>query len=390
MWQERVRKSPKSSIGIFALASFLHDIGSDMVFSVWPIFVTQALGANMTVLGLVDGLGEAMVSLSQAVSGYLSDRFRKRKIFVWLGYLFGGISRLGYALSPTWQWLIPFRILDRSGKVRSAPRDAIVSDLSSTRDRGSNFGLLRAMDNLGAVVGILIPIFFLGSLGYRNLFFFAAIPSFIAVILLIIFVKETQSSEAKIFKGIRFADFDFNLKLFTALSAIFALGSFSYSFLLVFARQNGFQVTQVPLMYLLFTIVATIFSLPFGKLSDKIGRKKVLYLSFIFWALLGTLFLFVRNFFGIVAGFIFYGLHKAAADPVQKTLVAELAPRDYVASTLGGFQMIVGLVAFPGSLIAGLLWDRLGMAAPFYFSLILTITALTMLLFVKEKTYKSY
>src|SRR3989344_605705 len=112
-------------IGVLSLASFLHDVGSDMVFSVWPLFVTQVLGANMAVLGLIDGVGDAVVSLSGAAGGYLSDKLRKRKIFVWTGYLFGGIARIGYALSPSWQWLIPFRLLDRSGKIRSAPRDAI-------------------------------------------------------------------------------------------------------------------------------------------------------------------------------------------------------------------------------------------------------------------------
>lgn len=379
-------KSANNKVKIFAIASFLHDMGSDIVFSIWPIYLTQVMGVNMAILGFIDGLGEAIVSISQAVSGYISDRIRKRKLFVWLGYLFGGVARIGYSLASTWVWLIPFRVLDRSGKIRGSPRDAIISDLSAKESRGRNFGLLQAMDNLGAVVGILIAIFFLGAVGYKNLFLFAAIPSFLAVVMLLVFIKEDKPVVSKIYHGIRFADFSHNLRVYTILSAIFALGSFSYSFLLVFAKQSGLQVGFIPVMYLLFTVVASLFSLPFGKLSDRLGRKKVLLISFILWALVCAFFIYMRNYLGIIAGFILYGLHKAAIEPVQKAYVAELAAKEYLAGSIGGFQMIVGLVTLPGSLIAGLLWDRFGMSAPFYFSLILTFIAINLLFFIKENS----
>src|SRR4030043_1687486 len=118
----------RKTVRIFAAASFLNDMGSDIIYPIWPLFVTQVLKANMIVLGFLDGLGEALVSISQALSGYISDRIRKRKVFVWLGYLFGASSRIGYALSKTWQHVIPFRILDRAGKVRSAPSDVLTAD----------------------------------------------------------------------------------------------------------------------------------------------------------------------------------------------------------------------------------------------------------------------
>jgi MFS family permease len=145
----------------FALASFLNDFGSDMVYPIWPLFVTSILKADMAVLGFIDGLGDAVVSISQAISGYLADRLRRRKIFVWTGYLFGSASRIGYAFSTVWGYLIPFRILDRAGKMRGAPRDAIIADISTDENRGKNFGLLRAMDNLGAVCGIIVCVWFL-------------------------------------------------------------------------------------------------------------------------------------------------------------------------------------------------------------------------------------
>jgi len=149
----------KKTIHTFALASFFNDLGSDIIYPIWPLFVTTILKANMTALGFLDGLGEALVSISQAASGYFSDRIKKRKVFIWTGYLLGACSRLGYSLSTVWQHLIPFRIMDRSGKIRSAPRDALVADLSTEKNRGKNFGILRTMDHLGAVCGILICIF---------------------------------------------------------------------------------------------------------------------------------------------------------------------------------------------------------------------------------------
>jgi len=375
----------KKTVWIFAIASFLHDAGSDIVFSVWPLFLTEVLGANMEVLGFIDGLGEAVVSISQAVAGYISDRIRKRKIFVWLGYLLGGLARIGYAISPTWQSIVPFRVLDRSGKIRSSPRDAIISDVSLRETRGGNFGLLQAMDNLGAIVGIMIAIFLIPIFGYRKMFFLAAIPSVLAVLLIVFFIKKERPSDKKIYKGIRLKDLSKNLKLFFFLSAVFGLGSFTYSFLLIFAKRFGFTLTQIPLLYLLFTVTAAIVSVPFGKLSDKIGRKNLLFLALFFWALVPVLFIFFKSFLGIALAFLFYGLHEGAIDPSQKALVAELAPKEYVASTLGGFQMVIGLFSLPASLLAGILWDKIGIATPFYFSLFLTIIAAFLLIFVKEK-----
>jgi MFS family permease len=375
----------RRTIRIFAAASFLNDLGSDIIYPIWPLFITSVLHANMAVLGLIDGLGDAIVSISQAASGYFSDKIRKRKVFIWTGYFFGSISRIGYALSTIWQHVIPFRILDRAGKIRGAPRDAIIADISTKENRGRNFGLLRTMDNLGAVCGILICIFFVELLGYRTLFMLAAIPSAIGALLIFFIIKERKAEQLKIFKGLSFKDLDNNFLLFLMLSAIFALGTFSYSFLLIYAKQFGFAVTFVPVLYLIFTAAASIFSLPFGRLSDKIGRKKVLMLAFLLWGLVCLNFILWQSYFSIILAFILYGAHKAAFDTVQKTFVAELAPPQYKASTLGGFQMVVGLCALPASVIAGMLWEKVSLSMPFYFSLAVTIISSLMLLVVREK-----
>jgi MFS family permease len=373
----------RRAIRTFAAASFLNDMGSDIIYPVWPLFVTQVLKANMAALGFLDGLGEAIVSLSQAVAGYSSDRIRKRKVFVWIGYLCGAASRFGYAASSVWAHLIPFRILDRAGKIRSAPRDAIIADVSTDANRGRHFGLLRAMDNFGAVAGILISIALFNVLGFRLLFALAAIPSIVGAALILRNIKEPREPRSRAFKGFSLRDVDRNLALYTALNGVFALGAFTYSFLLIDAKAAGFKTGFIPVLYLVFSASAALLSYPFGRLSDRIGRKPVLFMAFGAWAAVCVGVILTDRLAAVASLFLLFGVHKAALEPVQKTIAAELAPQPYRASVLGGFQLVIGLVALPASLLAGFLWDRLGRQVPFYVSLGLTAVAAGLLVFVK-------
>jgi MFS family permease len=379
------------TVRAFAWASFLNDMGSDMIAPIWPLFVKNVLGANMTALGFVDGLGEALVSISQAASGYVSDRLRKRKVFVWTGYICGAASRLGYAVTQTWPWLVPFKILDRAGKMRGAPRDAIIADVSTDANRGHNFGILRMMDNLGAFVGIIIALLVVQWLGssegvLRGMFAIAAVPTVIGVGVVLLFTKEA-AQDRTLYKGFSLAHLDRNFALFLGLSALFSLGAFSYSILFLYITELGFKAARVPIMYLLFAGVAALSSIPFGRAADRHGRKIVLVVAFALWGLVlvGLILLqhAPRNLLTLALPFVFYGLHKGAWEPVHKAFVAELAPRDYRASTLGAFQMVTGVCALPASLGAGWLWTRYGAFVPLYASLLLTLLALLLLLFVR-------
>jgi MFS family permease len=250
------------------------------------------------------------------------------------------------------------------------------------------------MDNLGAVFGIITCLILVSlyTLDFTpKLMIIASIPSLIGATIVFILIKDRKTN--KIYRGLSLKDLTPNFKLFLLLSSLFSLGLFSYSFLLIYVGRLNLETTFLPLfeiqilLYLLFTVVASLTSLPFGWLADKAGRKTVLILSFIFWAVVCFSFPFATSLTAVTALFILYGLHRGAIEPSQKALVSELSPEGYRASTLGAFQMITGLCALPASVIAGILWETSGDPAPFYLSLILTIAASILLLLVKENRH---
>jgi len=379
----------KKTIHTFASATFLNDLGSNMIYPVWPFYVTETLKANMTALGLLDGIGEGLLSISKALSGYLSDRIRKRKVFVWTGYLLGSMARFGYAVAGAWQHLIAFRILDRIGKERSAPRDAIVADVSTLKNRGANFGYIRAMDLSGALLGSLLVLLLMQILSYRLIFAIAAVPTLISAILVILLIKDRAPLIGSDSTGLSLRYLGNKFRLFIILSAVFAFGAFSYSFLLMYAKEIGFPKTLVVALYPLYTAVAALSSFVFGRLADRIGRKPILMISYLLWIVVCLIFLlFPRHTILLIFSFILYGSHKGILIPVQRTIVAECAPSAYRASCLGGFHMITGLCALPASFIAGLLWENVGKTAPFALSLGLSMAAVVLLGFFRPEPYE--
>ncbi len=373
-------KNKKNIVKVFGVASFLNDVGSDMIAPIWPLFVVS-LGANMSILGLIDGMGEAIVSISQAVSGYISDKLRRRKVFVWTGYLMGSLSRIGYSLSTSWIYLVPLKILDRFGKIRGSPRDAMIADSVEMRERGYSFGFLRMMDNAGAFAGVFITLVLIHFIDIRNIILIAAFPSIISTILIYIFIKEKRYK--KIYKGISLNNLSKNFRLFLLSGSIFALASFSYSFLIIYANNSRIEKVFVPALYLLFTLFASLSSIPFGKLADRIGRKITMQISYLLFVCMCIITL-INSLISVILVFILYGLHKGSLETVQRTFISELSEKRYRASTLGAYRMVTGFLALPASIIAGLLWETISWETTFIFAAILASISTLLLHRVKE------
>jgi MFS family permease len=358
----------------FSLASFLNDVGGDIIEPFWPAFVTQVLGAPMTVLGLLDGMGEAIAALIKLPAGYLTDRVGQKKPFVWFGYLLPALARVGYAFSYSVSSLFPFKVLDRMGKLRDPPRDAMIAEKTRKKERGKTFGFLTAADKFGATLGPLIAYALFALFSYRFLFLIASIPSVIGALLIFWLVKEgrrktrsTRRITQKISK---------ELKLFISVSILFALASFSISFMIRYANELGISLLALPLVYLIFNLTASLISIPGGKLSDAIGRKSTLILSYLLYSVTMLGFATINWSIAIYLLFILYGLHYGILKTTQKAFVSDLSSPDVRSTAMGIFQTVFALCLFPASIIAGLLWDLIGPTAPFYYGFILSILGL--------------
>lgn len=359
---------------LLGIVSFLNDLSSEMIMPILPIFL-ESLGGSGWIIGLAGGLRESISSVLKVLCGWLSDRIGKRKPFVYAGYLTSTVFKLLLAFSRTWPSAVVFSSLERVGKgLRTAARDAIIAE-SMTTQRGKGFGVHRAADTAGAILGAVaaLLLFWLLGLDLKAIILIAAVLGFASLVPLR-FVSETHTAPQKVTLGIGLAALPRPLKLFIVIAGVFALGNFSYMFFIIRAQHlfSGRLSVAVPiLLYVLFNIFYSALAVPLGVLSDRIGREKVIVLGYLLFSLTSLGFAFFDSIGAFVVLFALYGMTFAAIDGNQRAYVSDLAQHNLKATALGTFHTVTGLAALPASVIAGLLWETISPVAAFVYGGIL-------------------
>ena len=386
------------NILFLGLVSFFTDISTEMVYPLIPLYLTGRFGATPALVGVIEGVAESVASLLKVFSGYLTDRFQKKKLIAFSGYAGSLFYKLALLLSGSWWGILAARVIDRTGKgIRTAPRDVLVIEsagaggMGSANPLGAAFGLHKALDMCGSALGILFTWFLLRGAGsedfnYRFLFMISVIPAILGLCMFL-FVKQGPSpAPAKqrepFWKNIR--KVDSQLRLYLLVVFLFTLGNSSNSFLILRARSAGFDEVNVILLYFLFNITAAALSMPMGRLSDKIGRKKLLVPGYLLFSLCYLGFAFAAGKASIVAAFLVYGLYTAMIAGVERAFVAEIAPPALKGTMLGLQATVAGVALLPASVIAGALYDAKGPAAPFLFGAGLSLAAAALLMILMK------
>ena len=373
------KKSLSVNVVVLGIVSFFNDVASEMVYPIIPLFLTSVLGAPVELVGLIEGIAESTASFLKVVSGWLSDRFQKRKIFTVFGYSLSTISKLVLGLALGWPMILLGRFLDRFGKgIRTSARDALIAESSARENVGKAFGFHRALDTAGAAIGPLAAILLMNRFGGNNLrsiFILALIPGIIGVILLVIFVREKAPASCQHPPQFRLSNLTFEYKVFLIVSAVFAIGNSSDAFLILRAQSLGMSTTSTILAYVVFNLVYSLLSYFTGSLSDALGAGKLLAGGFFLFAV--TYFLLGINQSTTMIWFLFalYGLYMALTEGISKAYISQTASPEVIATSFGAYQTIMGICTFCSSLIAGLLWTHIDPSAPFLFGAILAVCA---------------
>ncbi|MBI2669974.1 MAG: MFS transporter [Candidatus Yanofskybacteria bacterium] len=373
---------------LLGLTSLLADFSSEMVFPILPFFI-QSLGGAGVAIGLAFGIGDAVAAVFKVISGRWADKTKKYRTFVFAGYAFSAVAKFLYPLSSSWRQILAVRPIERIGKgFRDAPRDAILSESLSHERRGRGFGIQRAMDSAGAILGslaVLIFVFYF-DLALSKIFLISAVIALFAVVPIIFVKVPEQLKIAK--KAIGFEGLSSQLKKFILVASVFALANFSYAFMILktqtlFGDLNFKKaLSSTLLLYIFFSIFDTGFSTLAGSWSDKFGRRKVIISSYILLAVVffgfGAISLWQPDrtwtFIFLFILFALYGLFRATVNISQKSFVCDLSGVEIRGTALGTFETFTGLAAIPAGLIAGLLWN-VNQTLPFIYGLVLSLFA---------------
>jgi MFS family permease len=402
---EKVRSPGRGfsrNVWAVTITSFLTDISSEMIFNLLPLFLFNVLGARTAIIGLIEGIAETTSSLLKIISGWFSDRLGTRKGLALSGYALSTLAKPFLYFASSWSWILGVRFADRAGKgLRTAPRDALLADSVGENQRGLAFGLHRAGDTAGAVLGLLVALIILLSVqgddqlltrdAFQKVVLLSLIPAILAVIVLALGAKDVKWAGSKAdLPSVAVKGFDIRFRLFLIIIILFTLGNSSDAFLILRAQNAGLTVTGILGMLITFNLVYALISTPAGALSDRIGRKRLLVAGWLFYSLVYWGFAYAQAGWQTWALMAAYGLYYGLTEGVAKAYIADIVPSERRGMAYGAYNAAVGLTAFPASLIAGLLWqgvgswDGFGPSAPFAFGAILALVASVLLVFVRE------
>lgn len=357
--EENIKKNPiedpKKNVILLGASSMFNDFSAEMITPVLPFYVTSLGGAGFAV-GALSGLREGLASLFKILGGWISDRTGKRKPLLFVGYLISLVSRLLLLLANTWQLVLGFVSFERIGKMRDAPRDAMIASYGS--NRGRNFGIQQLLDNIGGILGIIVIMFLFWkfNLNFKVIIVIASIIAILSIIPLF-FVKEKKYSKEKknLLQGVK--QINKKLKYFVFVASVFTLANFGISMFLLLRVQEITGSILISLgTYALFNISYAIFVMPFGKLSDKIGRKKVLMMGYVLFFVLSFGLIFFSSLIFLIIAFVLYGVVLAITHANQRAFASDLMGK-MKGTSMGFFHTITGVVNIPAGIIAGLLWD---------------------------------
>ena len=384
------------NIWAVSLTSFFMDISSEMVINLIPLFLSNVLGIKTNIIGLIEGVAESTASILKLFSGWLSDKLRARKWLAVAGYGISALAKPFFYFANSWGWVAGVRWADRVGKgIRTAPRDALVADSISEEQRGLAFGFHRAADTAGAMVGLLIAFGLVWaaqasavSLGldtFRLIVLVSLIPAALAVLALVIGVRDVKVKGSANPPKFAFRSLGKQFMVFMLIVGLFDLGNSSDAFLILRAQERGMSVLGILGMLAVFNMVYTLVSTPAGKLSDRIDRRKIIIGGWVVYALVYLGFGLVRTAWQVWALYIIYGLYYGMAYGTAKALVADLVPAELRGTAYGTYNAVLGIIDLPASLIAGILWQGVGVwqgfgpSAPFLFGAALAGLAAVML-----------
>lgn len=375
-----------SNTFFIGLLSFFGGISQDIFLPMLPLYLANVIGLDKSFIGLTEGLVTSSASFFKIIAGFISDKVRRYKPIVFIGYFLSFVSRPLLALVASAGGVLALRFLDGVGKgVKDTPKDALIAASTVEGSRGKGFGIVRALDTLGSVVGPLLLfalLYFLknNELKYHYIFLIAAVPLIVTLLILALFVHDVpyhKKSQGKVL----------NLALprrfyyFLGILILFSLGNSSDTFLILRAQNVGVGLLAIPLVYALFNAVYAGASIPLGGLSDKIGRMPVIIAGWLAYAVAYLGFARVESSGMVWLLFAFYGLYYATTEGVAKAYVADLVGEGMRGRAYGIYNAVLGAVTLPASFMAGLLWDRINPSAPFYFGSVCALVAAVSLYF---------